>query len=548
MPRHSDEGAASCPRGRLTSVTLDADNERAELERELFGRSLREFITGGSMRGSDGLPIDGLIAGAWDIVEPGNPLDWGYHADAMCDFCEAVANGEIKDGLIEAPPRFIKSIIVSVMFPAWCWAHAPVKGKRILGPASRWITPSYSQELAMIQGVKSRTIMQDPWYRERWGDRFTMSSDQNEKRAYSNSERGERHNVGMKGGITGKGCDIQVIDDPLNAEEAHSEAARLAIKHTFTNVLPSRLNDQRTGARLMVAQRLHQDDLPALFREQGATVLTLPLEYNPKSTCVVPEIGYHDPRTKDGELLPGRIDKAARDRLFANAGPFAFNAQYNQEPTPNDEESPFPTAKWGRWTSLPVLESGELRRPDEALTSWDLSFEGNDANDWNVGTFWYRYGASVFYLLDLVRFKGGFVEQRRQMRMFDARCQAKFPFAPTKHLVEKKANGSSIIDEAKAGIVAASPGTMSGEEIAALAGLPGVLGFNPDPYGGKVQRIMSMQGVVWAGNVLVPVSAPWVPAWEHEWKSVPNGKNDDQCDSGTQALLHFRRRRAAGIR
>lgn len=536
-------------------MTLDRDNERAATERELFARSLRLFITGGAMRGTDGLPIDGAgsVAGAWDIIEPGNPLDWGWHLDAMCEFVEAIAHGEIQDGLIEAPPRFIKSVVGSVMFPVWCWIQEAVRGKRIIGAQSRWITPSYSQELAIVQAVKSRTIMRDPWFRERWGDRVEMTGDQDVKTHYANTQRGERFAVGMSGGITGKGADVIVVDDPMNADDIHSETYRDSIKTTWQEVLPSRLNDQRSGAKLMIAQRLHEDDLPAMFRDQGAVVLSLPLEYDPKSTCVVPAIGYRDPRTEDGELLPGRVDAKSRDRLAASMGPFSFNAQMNQDPAPNDEDSHFPPSVWGRYVDLPRLDSGEYRRPDEALTSWDFADSKSKTADWNVGTLWYRYGVNMFYLLALVRFKGAFVEQRRQMRMFDAAARARFPFAPTKHIVEKKASGNSVIDEAGAAIGTDTSG-LTDAQIAELSGLPGVIGFNPDPHGSKTQRVMSTQGIIHAKNVMIPadncvVADPsFVPKWTHEWKVFPDGKNDDQCDSGTQALIWFRRRPKLDIR
>jgi predicted phage terminase large subunit-like protein len=527
-------------------MTLDADRERAELERELFSRSLREFITGGAMRDpSTGLPREGIaVAGAWDIIEPGNPLEWGWHLDAMCEFIEAVTAGEIQDGLVEAPPRILKSIVFSACWQPWAWAQLAKRGEPIRGPQSRWITPSYADDLSTDNMLKSRNIMQHQWYLDRWGDRFRLATDDNLKTRYSNTERGERRGGGVGGAFTGKGGDIILVDDPLNARDTHAETKRAAVKRWWKEVMPSRRNDPRTGARVVVAQRLHEDDLPGFCREAGYVTLSLPLEYDPKSTCVVPEIGYQDPRELDGELLPGRIGPKERDALQVDMGPFAYGAQYNQQPVGDDDEASFPPAKWGRFIDLPRLEDGAYRRPSEVITSWDLSFEGGDANDWNVGTLWYRYGAALFYLLALVRFKGSFVEQRRRMRDFDRMAREQFPFHPTRHLVEKKANGSSIIDEAKSAIVSAGDDTVNLDDI----GLPGVVGFNPDQYGSKVQRVMSMQGVVWAGNVLVPAkgcivaSDAWVPAWMHEWKSFPNGKNDDQCDSGTQALLHFRRR------
>lgn len=536
-------------------MTLDADNERAHLERELFARSLRLFITGGAMRGSDGLPIDGAgaVAGAWDIIEPGNPLEWGWHLDAICEFLTAVSAGEIQNGAITAPPRFIKSILTSVVFPVWCWIQAPQRGRPLLGPQSRWITPSYAQELSVTQAVKSRNIMRDPWFRERWGDRVVMATDQDVKTYYANTQRGERHAVGVKGTITGKGADAIIVDDPINADEIHSEAVREHAKRWWTETMPSRLNDPRVGVKLMVGQRLHADDLLGVFIEQGATELSLPLEYDPHSRCVIPAIGYADPRTRDGELLPGRMTPKVRDTLAAGMTPHAFAAQYNQRTIPNDEDSEFPVSKWGRWVDLPRLEDGNYRRPDEALTSWDLTFEGNAASDWNVGTFWYRYGTALFYLLAMVRFKGSFVRQRAAMRAFDEACRTRFPFPPTKHLVEKKANGASVIDEAGSGILTDMNG-LTDAQLKELSALPGVMGFNPDPFGGKVQRIMSTQGLVWAGNVVIPdpssrlADVSFLPAWESEWQAFPNGKNDDVPDSGTQALLWFRRRPKLDIR
>ena len=59
------------------------------------------------------------------------------------------------------------------------------------------------------------------------------------------------------GTLTGRGGDIIVIDDPLKPDDAPSEIRRTAANQWFTNTLLSRLDDKRTGAIVIVMQRVH---------------------------------------------------------------------------------------------------------------------------------------------------------------------------------------------------------------------------------------------------------------------------------------------------
>jgi hypothetical protein len=63
------------------------------------------------------------------------------------------------------------------------------------------------------------------------------------------------------GTLTGRGGDLIVIDDPLKPDDAHSETKRNAAKEWFKKTLLSRLDDKRTGAIVIVMQRVHMDDL-----------------------------------------------------------------------------------------------------------------------------------------------------------------------------------------------------------------------------------------------------------------------------------------------
>src|SRR5687767_11135202 len=61
----------------------------------------------------------------WTVIEPGSPFVPGWHIDALCDHLQAVSEGDIRNLLVNVPPRHAKSTIVSVLWPAWDWARDP---------------------------------------------------------------------------------------------------------------------------------------------------------------------------------------------------------------------------------------------------------------------------------------------------------------------------------------------------------------------------------------------------------------------------------------
>lgn len=80
---------------------------------------------------------------------------------------------------------------------------------------------------------------------------------------------GSRYATSVGGTLTGRGADLIIIDDPLNANEACSEAARKRVIDWYGGALVSRLNDKQTGAIVAVMQRLHEDDLAGHLLRQG---------------------------------------------------------------------------------------------------------------------------------------------------------------------------------------------------------------------------------------------------------------------------------------
>jgi hypothetical protein len=71
------------------------------------------------------------------------------------------------------------------------------------------------------------------------------------------------------GTLTGRGGNFIIIDDPLKAKDAYSEVARENAAQWFRSTVLSRRNNPRTGRIIVVAQRLHMEDLPGQLLAQG---------------------------------------------------------------------------------------------------------------------------------------------------------------------------------------------------------------------------------------------------------------------------------------
>src|SRR6516165_6006371 len=64
-----------------------------------------------------------FVKRAWQENDPA-PLRLEWFQEFIIEHLEAVANGEIRSLLINAPPWTIKSSLVSVLYPAWCWCRS----------------------------------------------------------------------------------------------------------------------------------------------------------------------------------------------------------------------------------------------------------------------------------------------------------------------------------------------------------------------------------------------------------------------------------------
>lgn len=462
-------------------------DELVELERELTRKSLYHF----SQK-------------AWHVIEPGRRFVPGWHIQAISEHLEAVFHGEIRNLLINVPPRHMKSIETSVLFPAWAWANRP---------EIRWLFSSYAESLSIRDSVKCRRVIQSEWYQKRFGHVFQLTGDQNEKKKYENDKTGHRIATSVMGAGTGEGGDIIVADDPHKVMEAESDTVRQHVLDWWDGEMSTRGNDPKTVCKVIVMQRVHEKDLSGhVLAEKGYEHLCLPAEFEPERKCVT-SIGWEDPREKAGALLwPDRFGAPQIAAMKRELGSYRYAGQGQQRPAPA-EGNIFKRAWWKFWTVLPS-------EYDFLAMSVDLPFSEGPDNSYAVFGIWLRAGADK-YLIDMVRDQIGFNDQCAVMANLAGKWnhpEKEGARALNAYWIEKKANGAAMLDTLKKKIPALLP---------------------IEPRGSKVIRAQAQAPQIESGNVYLPDPsiAPWVNDFIEEHAVFPNGAFDDQVDMTSQALM-----------
>jgi len=235
----------------LTKLTTTDNALKFALEKKLCELSFYEFFKQ-----------------AWHVVEPSIELSTNWHHKYLCDILQKEAERIIankpktKDIVINIPFRSTKSLLVTVMFPVWAW---------IKNPKFRFITASYSAELSIEHATRSRDVINSEWFKDRWGEVFHIKKDQNLKARYENNFLGVRRATSVGGTVTGQGGDFLLVDDPVSPQHAASEVERENANEWYRTTFYSRLNNPLTGIRIVIMQRIHDNDLSGFLLSGGKT-------------------------------------------------------------------------------------------------------------------------------------------------------------------------------------------------------------------------------------------------------------------------------------
>lgn len=470
----------------------------------------------------------------WPVLNPGADLVWGPHLDVICTAVEKQIKGYVdyRNLMVLIPPGLMKSMLISVMRPAFMWLHSPHRQslytsntKPLASRDSRKTrdilnSEAYQRLLVMVTSdahakaacaICGRTPRHKVW---------TLADDQNEKDNFATTEHGFREILVMHGQKTGRRGDDLVVDDPLDADEvknAAPESLRNLLADaagTVKYIFGTRFNNPKTVTRTMVMQRLHPDDPAGVLLREGTwgwKVICLPQRYNPAHEHVCDA----DWRTVPGELLcPAFFGESDVVMAKAALGMTAYMAQHEQSPT-NEDSALLKRAWFGqRYVETPMEMA---HRCDEVAISVDCTFKGGESNDRVAIQAWGRQGQARYYLLDRLTMHMGFlatVEAIRTMR-------ERWPMARLL-LVEDKANGPAVMEVLR-------------------REFSGVVAFNPNGSS-KPERVKV--GVVPAaesGALWLPGGLSWVDEYVEECVGFTgrSGGRDDDVDATSQMLLRW---------
>ncbi len=435
----------------------------------------------------------------FDTLEPNTALMSNWHIEHLAWKLMGLPESRTKRLIINQPPRTGKSTLASVAYPMFLLG---------LDPSVQIICISHTADLAKKFQADRRRVASAPWFREVFPDFELSAARDNELRT---TEGGGCFACGMLGGVTGRGADLIIIDDPLKGADSLSRAKRAEVNAAFDNQISTRLNQKKSGVIVLVMQRLHQDDLTAHVLEggdwdhvvlpaiaSGATSYQLSLE----------PLDVHHRRA--GELL-----HAARDPLRVleaerrSQGSLVFEAQYQQNPLPAAGN-----VIRREWICYFDEEPAAFER---IIVSWDTASTLSENADYSVGTVWGTLGAN-YYLLDVRRGRWETPELRRVILALDSENE------PDANLIEDTDIGRAVRQEL--------------HRTSRLRLIP------VRPHFDKETRLLVQAPRFEALQVYLPRRAPWLGEYLAELLGFPNARHDDQVDSTSQALYWLTARAA----
>ncbi len=180
---------------------------------------------------------------AFDTLEPDRAFLENWHIDWIIYYLERAIEGKEPRLIINLPPRQFKSMLVSVVLPAFILG---------LDPTARIICISYNDELAKKLSRDFKRIVESKWYRLIFPEIRPIKMTETE---FATDVGGSRYATSIGGTLTGRGGDFIIIDDPIKPEDTHSDTARKKANDWFQSTLLSRLDDKARSNLNLVLQK-----------------------------------------------------------------------------------------------------------------------------------------------------------------------------------------------------------------------------------------------------------------------------------------------------
>lgn len=260
----------------------------------------------------------------------------GDHHRIICEALQRVILGKCPRLIINMPPRYGKTEIISKMFVGYGLA---------LNPRAKFIEISYSDDLVLDNSREVNEMLRSDYHTRLFPECEARNI---AAKKWMTTAGGGVYAVSTGGQVTGFGAGqttttsieevaeelsgptfagALIIDDFIKPDDALSDNIRTSANARFENTIRSRLNSRETPI-VVVMQRVHEDDLCGHLlkvdgrKEEGGEweVLSLPaLSYDAEGN----EVALWPYKHTTEEL-----------RKMASRTPFVFETQYQQNPKP----------------------------------------------------------------------------------------------------------------------------------------------------------------------------------------------------------------------
>lgn len=445
-----------------------------------------------------------FVKAAWHILLPEYQDNW--HIEELCKALQGTFEGKAKNLILNVPPRFGKSLLVNTFFPAWVLIHKP---------NAKFLALSATDTLSTGDLQDCMKILQSDWYQERWPINLTKK----QASRFETIDGGIYMAFGIHSSFTGEGCDFLLLDDLVSASRMVTDNELETVNAIYDRSVVSRLNDPRTGVKILIMQRLSTMDIVAhlLDREREEwELIVFPMRYV-KNAFVSKRLGIKDHRKKEGDLLwPERFNKKYVDNLEISLGKLNFNAQYQNKPTLAEGN-----IYNENWFKDRVDNTDVIAR----WISCDTASAIKESNQNAFNAFVVVELTSDYHLFVrwVTRERMTLPEQHKEI----VRLANQYRYGLQGIIIEAKSSGPSLVQSLQAN---------SEDWIAEL-----LVPFSP--VNDKVSR--ASQASLWAenGTLILPPKAnpnyPWLIEFEKELFNFPDSKYKDQVDSLSQVIIYL---------
>ena len=456
-----------------------------------------------------------------------------YVCDCIQAFIEAKTDKALDILLLSIPPRSGKSYTITETLPSWFLGKNPTGNVIICG-----------YEGTFAEGFSRRNRDKFNRYAK---DIFRVEENPNIQGVaqWETAAGGRCRAAGLKGGITGFGAELFIIDDPIkNQEMAESETVLAKIHDEMGPSVQSRIHP---GGKLIVIQtRWVENDVIGYIQSNWSDYvwadINLPCECEDEATDPLHrKLGDSLMGDHMGDFdLPQRIRndniwlRSKKMLVCAGEGERVWNALYQGHPSAQNGNL-FRDNWWKRYCRKigGVSEDGceygariDIADMEYTCLSVDATFKKTETSDRVAITLW-GLSQKNAYLYKLINKRMGFTETVERIK----RLCSEYP-GIDQLIIEDKANGSAIIDTLKY-----------------TDGIPPIVAVNP--LGGKYSRAQAVSPFIAGGSVYIPVDFTESERREieddnhietgygrflYQMSHFPFAKNDDMVDSMSQAL------------